>query len=334
MNFKTALCEIVKVKASFTLFTAPLAWGKTRAVWDILETDKKIIFLCPLRSIVEEVKGREHSLIFEGEKKRHVLDKFCQSEKAVLVATVESFPWHEIERIIKEVDPLFVLDEFHLFFEWGRDFRPLLFDFYRELILLESRVMGITATFPKELVPELHGDILRNEMSFLHIDLGNFKFTNKPQGISELRSKDLIDTLKIRAISPFSRGKIIVFVRTKIEVQRYYQYFVKRGVAANYCIGGEVKDFEQREKRKSKVIICTSVLSHGVNIKDLRSVFILYEPSPSFYTQMLGRGGRFGEKFKAYTLKTSQETSIISKIGLFWRRLQNEILLDLCELLL
>lgn len=313
MNFKTALSEIVKEDATFTLFTAPMAWGKTRVIWSLLEEHPKIIFFCPLRSIVNELKNREHVYLLEGENKEVALKSFLTTNKGILVSTVESFPWKEIENVIENYNPLFVLDELHLFFIWGREFRVHLIDLYRLLILKKSRVLGLTATFPEEMIEELKEDLFRNDMKFYQVDLGNFRLKFEPQKQKELTYEVLKKLLYLKGKFTWKK-RTLVFVKTRKEAYELFMELRSKGIPTNYCVGGEVIEFEKREENETKVIVSTSVLSHGVNIKNISNIFILYRPDESFLAQMIGRGGRFGEKFNTYLLKAGQPTALKSKI--------------------
>lgn len=302
MNFKTALGEIVKNDNSFTLLTAPMGWGKTRLIWELLESDRKIVFVCPLRSIVDELSTRDHVINLYGADRERRLREFFVSEKAILVTTVEMFPWEEIDFIIQKYNPLFVLDEFHLFYKWGLDFRPHLYNLFRFLVLADSRTLGITATLPEDVKEQLSYDLKANDITAYMLNLGNFELKHLPDSKVKC-AKDLLKEIFFYNCRVYQRGRILIFVRTRKEARELKYKLLSMGIDCSICLGGEVREFVSQEYiLKKRVVIATSALSHGVNLENIRKVFLTYHPPDYLKWQMIGRGGRFGEGFKVYEL--------------------------------
>ncbi len=314
MNFKTALGEIVKNQASFTLFTAPMGWGKTRLVWELLEENRKIIFICPLRSIVDELSSRENSIALGGGDRSRAIKQFYQQDKSVLVSTVESFPWEQVDNIIEDCNPLFVLDEFHLFYEWGETFRPHLYEMFRYLVLARARIFALTATFEEQVKEKLVNDLKLNDLSSYFIDIGNFQLRTDPSRVFDIRDKKTVEDIFLCHCYLYRRGRILIFVRTRKEAREWKRKLLKMGHSCSICLGGEVRDFIKDEYiDKKRIVIATSALSHGVNLRNIRRVFLTYEPAEFMKAQMIGRGGRFGESFKVYQLANNLiESSFIS----------------------
>ena len=78
-----------------------------------------------------------------------------------------------------------------------------------------------------------------------------------------------------------------------------------RGLGFNVlgCKGGEVSLFLEKlyEFKDLQCICTTSALSHGVNLGIVRGVFFTYPvENRDFWFQMVGRGGRRGEKFEFF----------------------------------
>jgi superfamily II DNA helicase RecQ len=233
-----------------------------------------------------------------------------------LVTTVESFPWDSIEYLIEKHDPLFVLDEFHLFYQWGKDFRPNLYEIFQLLILSKARTLGLTATLEATVKEELVTDLNLNEITTHFIDIGNFEFKTKPSAKKYHLSKRLISERFLYYCHFFKKGRILIFVRTRKEARDLKTKLLKRGVDCSICLGGEVRNFIKDEYiDKKKVIIATSALSHGVNLVNIRKVFLTYEPTEFMKAQMIGRGGRYGESFNVYLLANNEgRTSLIEKL--------------------
>jgi superfamily II DNA helicase RecQ len=302
MNFKTALGEIVKNHNSFTLLTAPMGWGKTRLIWELLEENKKIILICPLRSILDELSSRTDVIVIDGGNRDRAIRKFVESERAILLTTVEQFPWEVVESLIEEFDPLFALDEFHLFYKWGGDFRPHLYELFRFLILSKARSLGVTATLPLEVEQELQKDLSLNDKKAYYVNLGNFQLRYDPKKQVKFK-RELMDEIFLYHCRAFRKGRILIFVKTRKEAKEIKYKLLKLGIDCSICLGGEVRDFVSEEYiLKKKVVIATSALSHGVNLENIRKIFLTYEPPEYLKLQMIGRGGRFGEAFKVYEL--------------------------------
>jgi ATP-dependent DNA helicase RecQ len=312
MDFKTAFTTLVNTPHSFTCLMAPMGWGKTRQVWDLLEQSPRIVFLCPLRSIVEELSEREHAFALLGDEKKQVFDNFIKAKKGVLVSTVESLPL--LSLLGKNEDFLYVFDEFHLFYAWGESFRERLYDSFIEVLGAEARVLVLTATAHGNFLDRLKGDLaLTNYQSFF-VDLGNFKLKYEPQ-------KTYVVTKCQQKISMwwsalfFFRGRVLYFFATKRELYDFREKLRQAGVESRVCIGGEVKDFCLREQTsRPRIVLATSALSHGVNIRNIRRIYLTYEPEDFMKAQMIGRGGRFGEGFTVFELaKNGKQSSLVKK---------------------
>ena len=77
------------------------------------------------------------------------------------------------------------------------------------------------------------------------------------------------------------------------------------GFKALGCVGGEVDQFLNSVKENEGSIDCifsTTTLSHGVNLPEIKKVFIDYEiKNYDFWLQMIGRGGRKGSEYQVYS---------------------------------
>ena len=303
MKFENAISEIIKAPEHLTLLKAPTGWGKTRLMWDLLEIENKIVIIVPLTSLVHELSMKENVFSFLNGKKLEIINDFINSKKGILVVTAESMLSNYIEILKVKISPLFVLDEIHLFYKWGYSFRPYLIQFFEILICLKVRIMGLSATVEEWIEEDLKRDLIRNGYKMTSINIGNFENARPPQKIKYFNFVDLINLFKLLSI--FSRkGRILIFVRTKREGRNLEHDLIKLGVKSTLCFGGEVIEFTKKEKEnKSKVIIATSALSHGVNLENIRRVFISYIPEKDILYQMIARGGRRGEKFFVYLLK-------------------------------
>lgn len=284
MGFKSTLSQIVNREHSFTLLMAPMGWGKTRLIWEFVEDYDRIIIVSPLRSILEDLKERDC-----------VVDNI--SEKGVFLTTVESFSKKDLDFAL-ESNSLFVLDEFHLFYEWGETFRPRLLEFLYRLSSSNAKVIGLSATITDDLYRVIERDVENNFKHFCILNIGNFQKKNMYKK-KMMTIRPLLLLKLLWHVILFNRGRTILFCPTRKEVFSWHDFFSRLGISCDYCVGGEVKGFVEREALyPAKLIIATSALSHGVNLRGIENIYISYRPNESTNFQMIGRGGRFGEEFQ------------------------------------
>ncbi len=304
MDFKATLSQIVNREHSFTLFMAPMGWGKTRLIWQLLEDFERIIIVSPLRSILEDLKEREC-----------VVDNI--TVKGIFLTTVESLSKDDLDFALKS-NSLFVLDEFHLFYEWGESFRPRLLDFLYQISSSKStKVIGLSATITDELYRVIERDVENNFRHFCFLNIGNFQKKNMYKKKRMLIRPLLLLKLIFEQLL-FERGRTILFCSSRKEVFFWHKFFLRLGISCDYCVGGQVKDFVARENlNPANLIIATSALSHGVNLHGIENIYISYKPSESTNFQMIGRGGRFGEEF--------QYIGALEKGRKWWERIHYKI---------
>lgn len=297
------LKDLLQFSNSALLYCAPPGAGKTTSILELISQikDKKWLFLSPLRAIAEEFRQRLKDL----DETYHCEDLACQKLGQCWVGTVESlsaFFWHSFDE--KSEDYIIVLDEFHLFYEWGQDFRPKLLEAWSSLACGKASVIGLSATVKEKWLKQFELDCQGLfEQSYL-LDTGNFKLLNPPrEHCFPLRFPNfLIQELVLKLLS-LERERVLIFCETRSQVEEWYRFCLIQGIYAGKCLGGQAKFFSEKLKKSSpQVIIATTVLSHGVNLPSVERVYILYQvDDPSFYLQMLARGGRRGENFHVYS---------------------------------
>lgn len=316
MHFHKALSNITKTSKSMTLFMAPMGWGKTRSVWGLLEYGEKIIFISPLRSIVEELSQRPMVYTFGGKDKNQIVDDFIKlNDSAVLAITPESIGEQLLLRLLSN-NFLFVIDEFHLVFDWGESFRERLINFTEELIFHHQRILALSASIDKHHIEKISHILKYSDYETYLLDVGNYKFNNNPKNFkTRYFFKSTLFFMLFFKVLFFKKERMIIFVKTRRDVFLLQEKFREYGVSSQTCIGGEVSDFSKIERVKNpRIIISTSALSHGVNFKAMTSVFVLFKPCQNLEFQMFGRGGRFGEEYRVYGLR-SEKNLFKEKLG-------------------
>ena len=308
MEVKTAIKTIVKNNRGTSLYIAPIGAGKTRFVWELaFSISEPIVFISPLRSIINELSELKGSINFGGdrESKRGALLKFKQESQSILLLTPESLT-NEIWIALKNMRPLFVIDEFQLFYIWGKTFRDKLRGFIEELYLDRHKILGLSATISEDVLKEIELDHVLCGSNLIKLDLGNFKLRNEPRRIKKVSIESFWKFVLIKV--KLLRKRTIVFVRTRREVEHYVLWLKKKGVYAIGCVGGETKEFLRKfQSSKYDVIVSTSVLSHGVNLGLIENVCLSYSPEEYLRIQMIGRGGRTGKPFTVIEIQQELE---------------------------
>lgn len=306
------IAQFMQIPSSFLLFIAPPAWGKTRLIHQLLEDcTQLIVYISPLRALLEEfqsnfsaneiirVKGKDNS--------KELINKAKSFQIKIVMGTVEVIRSGLLIGLSK-IRPLFViLDEFHLFYRWGFDFRPQLWDLILDLGTMSIPTLGLTATCDDQGMDIIKNQIpLGFEESYI-LTIANLTLKNKPKKIFDL---DLLQSLHLENFLAFElmakpKDKtLLVFAQYRNEVKELQQKWTALGFSCLGCLGGEVMDFCKKLAEKGPrpdIIFATSALSHGVNLPPLHAIFINYELNDKeFWIQMVGRGGRKGEAYLLY----------------------------------
>lgn len=299
--------NILLKKECFVLFLAPPGWGKTRLLAQLFdEFERKIIFISPLRALAEEFGksfGKSSNvLIIRKRAEEELFDRFLKKKKALLVVTPELFKERYLLELLNLGDEyLIVLDEFHLFYSWGLDFRPILMEVLMGLAGTSLPMLGLSAT-----VSNLDQVYLDFSLNFEHcflIDLGNQTLMRHPSKVFWFLSKKVFYRRFLFELGRKEEGVFLYFCQYREEVDQWVKHCQKKGITVLGCKGGEVAQFvvDLEKVENLSCIFTTTALSHGVNLPSIRKVFIGYQVrDKDFWIQMTGRGGRRGESFELF----------------------------------
>ena len=100
---KNAMRNYINTSVSSHLLIAPIGLGKTSFVFSLLEVERKLIFVAPLRSIVEEVLERDFTFSIKD------FDEFINAKLGMLVVTPEALLPYDTDYLCLK-NTLFVLD--------------------------------------------------------------------------------------------------------------------------------------------------------------------------------------------------------------------------------
>ncbi len=128
------------------------------------------------------------------------------------------------------------------------------------------------------------------------------------------------DEATIRVIESERPEKIIIFCRTKSEVDRLATLLISRGYSAKGLHG----DMEQRQRERViadfhaghiRVLIATDVAARGLDVRGVSHVLNFHIPmEPESYVHRIGRTGRAGARGVAVTFVTPRELRSLQAI--------------------
>lgn len=309
-------------KGLFTLLTAPVAKGKTYAFSEFYQNHQmRVIFVSPLRALAVEVYEKfanEKNIFWPGDKIESNANKvdqylnFLSKKKALLILTVELLEDEFLELITNESEPiLFVFDEFHLFYIWGEGFRPVLHDKFLGVLNSEHPVLALSATMNNTVLNQLISDLSFYTDNWIHLNYGNLELFRTPNKVNIFKGhdKNTLERAFWRELKIKKTGEVfLIFCSYRGEVDEMVEMAKRHGFRAIGCVGGEVERFQAELKNHSENVDCiisTIALSHGVNLPEIKKVFINYEvKNYDFWLQMVGRGGRSGSPYEVYCFDT------------------------------
>lgn len=261
------------------VLTAPPASGKTYWVTRLKEGlgTEKILFLSPLRALADE----------------------CLQNWQDTVTVMTPEEWLRK----KTFSSVVIIDEFHLFFYWGDTFRPLMWETFYEVTQKASLTILLTATLSPSMKQEISFFSSQFD-SMIWLDRGNQRLKFYPEKYIKAPSRNWI----MQQIKTQAKGKEVrlIFCRYRQEVRAVSEALVKLGYSCLSCVGGEAKEMKNklRHTPRPDFIIATTVLSHGVNLPDIRKIFFLYPTENiDFWIQMVARGGRRGLSYQVFSLE-------------------------------
>lgn len=281
---------------------APPASGKTSFLLDIFNQlpNERWVFLSPLRALAEEFYLRTRDILPTQNYLKQGNDEIIK--KGLIITTPEQVD----DRLCEEIkDCILIVDEMHLWAHWGDSFRYTMWEAYYQLMNYTNLVIHMTATVNVELRSWI--DQTRCHFDeILYLDYGNNQMRFEPNKIiyyPKMISPD--ETIK-RKINQTHDGCLLVFCAYRNEVKDWMSWAKKNNIPAISCVGGGARDFQKSLLSfpdKPKLILSTTVLSHGVNLPEISGVYFTYQvKDPDFWLQMVTRGGRRGQRYEVLTL--------------------------------
>ena len=280
------------------LFLAPTGWGKTTLLLDLAKnTEKSIVYLSPLRALANEfhVRCLENKLSSFAPRKMKELNQAIKGglNFKLFVLTVEIISEEILGDLLE--DKIIVFDEFHLFYYWGKSFRPKLMEISETVMGNSLPALLLTATASEEVVEFWKSKTNGYENRYL-MNLGNQQIKKEPKSFYLIPKKDWA----FKHLELSMPGIKLVFCQYRQEAKGLADTYNQKGFTALSCVSGEVEEFQRQMSVSVKIdyIFCTSTLSHGVNLPEISWLYITYKvDSLDMWLQMAGRAGRRGEEF-------------------------------------
>lgn len=314
-------------------FIAPTGAGKTSLMLEFFTSnDFHLFYLSPLRALADELEERLINDVSKSMTKRaskaidfsDFIQRIEQGKKTFFVATVEMIPDGFFEELQQQREKVVVVvDEIHLFFHWGEEFRPILLERLYEIKNYQFKQISLTATFSKEHYERLVLDHHFSNEAILILDVGNYGLKKDPNAVhfysptqKQMLEKKFWNILKNKKAT----DTILVFLQFRREVDFLVERLQRHGFEAIGCVSGEVSNFRQNLReimsngQNPDVIVATTCLSHGVNLPKLSHIFLFYPIAHrDFWVQMVGRGGRRGEDFKVFEMNGFDQKGKLKK---------------------
>ena len=208
----------------------------------------------------------------------------------------------------------FVIDEADLMLDLGfnKDIQDV-------LIFLPKRrqTLFFTATVNKK-IKSLAYDVVRNAIR-IHVSPKNPVSKNVQHAVSFVEMDDKRFFLE-NLLKEFQDGKFIVFVRTKVRVERVVAAMKRVGVATEALHGGlEQKNrfsiLDRFRKGETNILITTDVACRGIDVPEMDYVINYDLPdNPENYVHRCGRTGRGNKKGHAISFCAENEKSLLMDI--------------------
>ncbi len=208
----------------------------------------------------------------------------------------------------------FVIDEADLMLDLGfnRDIQDVL-----KFLPKRRQTLFFTATVNKK-IKALAYDVVRNAIR-IHVSPKNPVSKNVQHAVSFVEMDDKRLYLE-NLLKEFQDGKFIVFVLTKVRVERVVAAMKRVGVATEALHGGlEQKNrfsiLDRFRKGETNILITTDVACRGIDVPEMDYVINYDLPdNPENYVHRCGRTGRGNKKGHAISFCAENEKSLLMDI--------------------
>ena len=208
----------------------------------------------------------------------------------------------------------FVIDEADLMLDLGfnKDIQDVL-----KFLPKRRQTLFFTATVNKK-IKSLAYDVVRNAIR-IHVSPKNPVSKNVQHAVSFVEMDDKRFFLE-NLLKEFQDGKFIVFVRTKVRVERVVAAMNRVGVATEALHGGldqknRFSILDRFRKGETNILITTDLACRGIDVPEMDYVINYDLPgNPENYVHRCGRTGRGNKKGHAISFCAENEKSFLIDI--------------------
>jgi ATP-dependent RNA helicase RhlE len=208
----------------------------------------------------------------------------------------------------------FVIDEADLMLDLGfnKDIQDVL-----RFLPRKRQTLFFTATVNKK-IKALAYDVVRNAIR-IHVSPKNPVSKNVQHAVTFVEMDDKRFFLE-NLLKEFDKGKFIVFVRTKVRVERVVAAMNRVDVVTEALHGGiEQEDrflvLERFRKGLNNILVTTDVACRGIDVPDMDYVINYDIPdNPENYVHRCGRTGRGNNKGHAISFCSENELDLLNDI--------------------
>lgn len=295
-----------------TLVIAPTSYGKSLLyqIPAIIRQDAMTIVLEPLLALIHDqveklqMLGIPATYLDSTQSKSaqaSVMESLHNGEIQILYLTPERLESNILSRIEKNNEiGMIVVDECHCVVSWGYTFRAsyLMIGEYIDRLKRHPVVVALSATAPPEDRPQIMELLSMRKAETFELSLyrSNLSFIKRIVSSRKAQKKELEKCFK-----EFHKHTTIVFCNTKAAVENVAQCLetLYPGEVTAYHSGKKKQEKEMLSGKKH-IIVATSALSMGVDVRDVDLVVHFNMPlSLTDYYQMAGRAGREGQKARS-----------------------------------
>ncbi len=319
-----------------TLVLAPTAGGKTEAaVFPLLSrildegwAETSVLYIAPLRALLNDLGARLGDLtghlgltvgVWHGDVGQSQRRRIASAPPDVLLTTPESLEVLLSMASAERRALLFglravVVDEIHAFFGVDRGTHLLaLLERLGSSIDRDVQRIGLSATIgnPAELLEWLRGSN-KNSASLVRVA----RSADRAEAFELLYHESLAGA--VREIARFRNEKVIVFCRTRSDVEKLTHALASDGHlvwAHHSALSRQTREEAELEFRASEAgaLVATSTLELGIDIGDLDRVVQIDAPTTvASMLQRLGRTGRRGGPAKMTFVATNSEQLVLA----------------------
>ena len=208
----------------------------------------------------------------------------------------------------------FVLDEADLMLDMGfiNDVKKI-----EELCPRKKQTLLFSATMPDKIVDLANQMLSKPEK--IEINPEDTTAKNIGQLLYYVPKKHKTD-LCLHLLRNTINGKIIIFRRTKLGVDKLEQTLIKNGYNVTSIHGDKTQALrnqaiEDFKSKKATILIATDVAARGIDIINVDAVINFDLPNvPETYVHRIGRTGRAGKSGIAFSFCSADETSYAKAI--------------------